>query len=91
MYIQLVCMTIHLFIPWSWIQAATAVYVILILLVPVIVLLLFTKIHLNGKMDIDDETTEISRVCYLKMALDSFAFLWTMFSYNCLLSFLYHQ
>jgi CDP-diglyceride synthetase len=91
MYIQLTCMFIHLFLPWSWIIAATSVYAIFILLVPVVILMLFTKIHLNGKTEIDDETTEISRACYIKMALDTFAFLWTMFAYNSLFSMLTHQ
>ena len=90
MYIQLVCMFIHMFIPWSWYTAATSIYAILILLVPVIVLMLFTKIHLNGKTVVDDETSELCKVCYFKLAIDSFTFLWIMFAYNGLLSIIAH-
>lgn len=82
LYLQLAFMAIQMFVPYSWYTATTSIFALIVLLGPVILLLLYTKIHLNGKKDEDDETLELSRVVYMRMCIDCFLFVWIVYSYN---------
>lgn len=78
-------------IPWSWYNMSNYSFACLVLLAPVVVLLLFVKIKLQGKTQVDDETEELCKVTYLKMCVDGFAFLWISHSYNGLMVLLYKR
>lgn len=79
-------MLVQIFVPYSWYTATTSMFALLVLLGPVVVVMLYTKLHLNGKKDEDDETLELSRVAYLRMCVDSFMFVWITYSHNGLMS-----
>lgn len=73
-------------IPWSWYNMSNYSFTCVVLLAPVVALMLFVRLRLGGKSQVDDETAELCKVTYLKMCVDGFAFLWISHSYNSVLA-----
>lgn len=85
----IVFMIIQLIAPFKHHDATTMAFALYTLLAPVIYLMYFIKYYMKEKYDNPEENAEISRVVYLKMALDCFQMVWICFSYNgvlCIIS-----
>lgn len=86
MYTFIFFMAVQVLIPYNYQYVNNSIFILVILLSQVIYLMYYVKFYMHGKYDNQEENAEISKVVYLKLALDCLNYVWAFSTYNGLLT-----
>lgn len=86
MYTFIFFMVVQVLIPYNYQYVNNSIFILVILLSQVIYLMYYVKFYMGGKYDNQEENAEISKVVYLKLALDCLNYVWAFSTYNGLLT-----